>query len=116
MKEVLLPKFLLSILILYLTKINIGNCIAQAICNLKIADSERASFKGGSNLIYDDGKINDSWSESNQLTPHVSSRFNDIEYLYANEFHFKNRVDAHHEKLVNYYIIRLLYIESFNFF
>ena len=69
------------------------------ICNLKIADNELASLKGGSDLIYNDGVINDNWDEHNTFSPHISSFQNDIEYFYATEVHTGG---AAHEKMVSY--------------
>ena len=80
----------------------------ENICNLKIADNELSSLKGGSDLIYNDGIINDSWDENNTFSPHVSSFQNEIEYFYATEVHTGNNP---HEKMVH-----LLNSESYDFF
>lgn len=84
---------ILSIFISILLQLN-----AENICNLKIADNELSSLKGGSDLIYNDGVINDNWDENNTFSPHISSFQNEIEYLYATEVHTGSNT---HEKIVN---------------
>jgi hypothetical protein len=68
-------------------------------CSLKIADNEMSSLKGGHDLIYDDGVINERWEESNIFTPHEASYMNDIDYLYATEFHIDKLNNLQHEKI-----------------
>jgi hypothetical protein len=66
-------------------------------CSLKIADNQMSSLRGGHDLIYDEGVINERWEDSNIFTSHQASYMNDIEYLYATEFHIDSNL--HHEKI-----------------
>jgi hypothetical protein len=87
--------YILSIFLFSINKI-----INQNLCNLKIANSELASFKGGNDLIYDDGILNDNWSESNFLSPHTADGMSDMEYFYATEIHLKSKIAVAHTKIV----------------
>jgi len=84
-------KILISFYIIYLF---VQNIISE--CNLKIADNELSSFKGGKDLIYDDGVIKDDWNDNNSFSSHLSSMNSDIEYLYATEIHSSGS----HKKIV----------------
>jgi hypothetical protein len=70
---------------------------SENICNLKIADNELSSVKGGADLIYNDAIINDNWDENNTFSPHIASALNEIEYLYSTEVHTGSST---HEKMV----------------
>jgi hypothetical protein len=72
----------------------------RELCNLKIADNELAAFKGGSDLIYDEGIINEKFEENNKSFKHVSSYVKDIDYFYATEYHIQLAQSAPHPKLV----------------
>jgi hypothetical protein len=89
-KKLLCPFFFL-LLILF------SNLKCEDFCNLKIADNELSSLRGGSDLIYNDGIINDNWDENNHFSLHISTFQNEIDFLYATEVHTGG---IPHEKMV----------------
>lgn len=77
-----------------------------SICSLIISDNEMASYKGGYNLIYENGIINENWKEGNTISQHQSSYLNDIEYFYATESHSKTEnPQSPHQKIVSQIIL-----------
>jgi|LauGreDrversion4_2_1035121.scaffolds.fasta_scaffold785636_2 hypothetical protein len=89
-KKLLGPFFFLFVILF-------SNIKSDNLCNLKIADNELSSLRGGSDLIYNDGIINDNWDENNHFSLHISSFQNEIDFLYATEVHTGG---APHEKMV----------------
>jgi len=88
----------------------------QNLCNLKISDNELSSFRGGSNLIFDDGIINEKWLPTNTFSPHISMGPYDIEYFYAIETHLPNvHSQAHHKIVLNLLINIESYYKIFRF-
>ncbi len=73
------------------------NALSQ--CNLKISDNELSSFRGGSNLIFNDGVVNEQWMKGNTFSTHIASD-KEIEYLYAMETHLKENTKEH-KKIVS---------------
>ena len=74
---------------------------SQNVCNLRIADSPIAVYKG-MGIIYDNGVLNADKYAENSVTPYTSTQTKDIEFLYAFEIH---KQTAEHIPLVNNILI-----------
>jgi hypothetical protein len=54
------------------------------ICNIKISNSKMSIFRDSEKLIYNDGKIDQTWTD-NTSTPYVATSDEDIQYFYIME-------------------------------
>lgn len=59
----------------------------NSLCNLKIADNKFSVAFKDNDIIFNNGKINDKYRESNSVSPYIASMLKDIDYIYAMQMH-----------------------------